>query len=51
LVRALQANALVTRVRNPEVGKGPRHNPEPWWLYRLTPAGEALRDQLCGLAA
>ena len=47
LMRTLLANALATRARNPDAGKGPSHNPEPLWLYRLTPGrGEALREAL-----
>jgi hypothetical protein len=49
MVRTLRAYALVERTRNPDAGKGPSNNPEPWWLYRLTPKGEALREQLCRL--
>jgi hypothetical protein len=51
IVRTLQANALAERVRYSKAGQGPSHNPEPWWLYKLTPKGEALRDELCRLAA
>jgi hypothetical protein len=51
LMRTLLANALVERTRNPTAGKGPSNNQEPLWLYRLTPKGEALRDQLLKLAA
>jgi hypothetical protein len=44
LVRTLLANALVEHARNPDAGKGPSsNNPEPLWLYRLTPKGEALQ--------
>jgi hypothetical protein len=50
LVRTLLAAHLVTRVPYSEAGKGSPNNPEPLWLYRLTPKGEALREQLCGLA-
>ena len=46
LMRTLLEKELATRTRNPEAGKGPSYNPEPVWLYRLAPKGEALREQL-----
>jgi hypothetical protein len=51
MVRTLLANALATRTRNPDAGEGPSHNREPEWFYKLTPKGEALREQLWSLAA
>jgi hypothetical protein len=46
MMRTLRAYALVERTRNPDAGKGPRNNPEPLWLYRLTKKGDALRALL-----
>jgi hypothetical protein len=51
MARTLLDKALAERTRNPTAGRGPNNNQEPWWLYKLAPKGEALRDQLLKLAA
>jgi hypothetical protein len=50
LMRAMLTRELASRAPNPDAGTGSRTCPEPEWLYRLTPKGEALRT-LCGLLA